>query len=226
MEISSNSVIDNLRRANEPQPKTPDNGRLTQQDFFRLLTTELAQQDPTKPADNNEIISQMTAFSTTSGVEELNKSFTQFANSQTSNQALQASSLVGRNVQVKDNTFGLAEGASAQGKLITDKPASNVFIYVEDQAGNIVQTVPVGNVKAGEFGFVWDGKNADGKQAPEGAYRFRIAGLVEGKASELEARTYRKVDSVTLRGAGGGVVLNLNGGSSIALSDVVEVADS
>ena len=46
MEISSNSVIDDLRRANEPQPETPDNGRLTQQDFFRLLTTELAQQDP------------------------------------------------------------------------------------------------------------------------------------------------------------------------------------
>lgn len=226
MEISSNSVIDNLRRANAPEPETPDNGRLTQQDFFRLLTTELAQQDPTQPADNNEIISQMTAFSTTNGVEELNRSFTQFANTQTSNQALQASSLVGRSVQVNDNTFGLAEGGTAQGKLITDEPATNVFIYVEDQAGNIVQTVPVGNVNAGEFGFVWDGQTSDGEQAPEGAYRFRIAGLVDGQASELEARTYRKVDSVTLRGASGGVLLNLNGGSSIALTDVVEVADS
>ena len=35
--------------------------------------------------------------------------------------------------------------------------------------------------------------------------------------------TYRKVDSVTLAGAGGSILLNLNGGSTMKLSDVVEV---
>ena len=50
-------------------------------------------------------------------------------------------------------------------------------------------------------------------------------GLVEGEASELEAQTYRKVDSVTLAGTGGKIVLNLNGGSAMALEDVVEVSE-
>ena len=34
-------------------------GMLTQADFFALLTKELANQDPTKPVDNNEMISQI-----------------------------------------------------------------------------------------------------------------------------------------------------------------------
>ena len=200
-------------------------GMLTQSDFFALLTKELANQDPTKPVDNNQMISQMTAFSTTDGVRTLNDSFGSFAGSMTSSQALQASSLVGRSVLVEDNVFGMAEGEAVKGKLVSDKPASNVNIYVENVAGEVVQTVPVGNVKAGGITFTWDGQTAKGEPAAAGAYRFRIVGLVEGEASELEAQTYRKVDSVTLAGTGGKIVLNLNGGSAMALEDVVEVSE-
>jgi len=223
--VSGSKPLDNMRWQQEV--KTPESdknrGMLTQEDFFALLTTELSHQDPTKPVENNEMISQMTAFSTTDGVTKLNDQFTSFAASMSSSQALQASSLVGRSVLVDDNVFGMEEGQAVKGKLVTDKAASNVNIYVENVAGEIIQTVPVGNVKAGEFTFSWDGQGSNGGPAPEGAYRFRVAGLVEGEASELQAMTYRKVDSVTLAGTGGSILLNLNGGSTMKLSDVVEV---
>jgi flagellar basal-body rod modification protein FlgD len=202
-----------------------DNGMLTQADFFALLTQELANQDPTKPVDNNEMISQMTAFSTTDGVSKLNESFAGFASSMTSSQALQASSLVGRSVLVDDNVFGMTEGESVKGKIVTSEPASNVNIYVENIAGEIIQTVPVGDIVAGGSAFTWDGQKSDGTAAGTGAYRFRMVGLVDGQVSELQAMTYRKVDSVTLAGSGGGVVLNLNGGSAMKLEDVVEVSE-
>lgn len=224
--VSGSSSLDSLKWQKEDyEVASEDKGMLTQEDFFALLTQELANQDPTEPVDNNEMISQMTAFSTTDGVSLLNDQFTDFASSMSSNQALQASSLVGRSVLVDENVFGLAEGDSVKGKMVTDLPASSVNIYVENAAGEIVQTVPVGSVAAGEFGFTWDGQTSDGEAAPSGAYRFRVAGLVDGQASELQALTYRKVDSVTLAGAGGSILLNLNGGSSMALSDVVEVSE-
>ena len=143
----------------------------------------------------------------------------------TSSQALQASSLVGRSVLVEENIFGMNEGDSVKGKLVSDKPASNVNIYVENVAGEVIQTVPVGKTEAGGFTFTWDGQRSNGEPAAAGAYRFRIVGLVDGKATELEAQTYRKVDSVTLAGSGGNIMLNLNGGSSMALADVVEVSE-
>lgn len=39
-------------------------GSLGQADFLKLLTTQLAQQDPTDPVDNKEMIAQMAQFST------------------------------------------------------------------------------------------------------------------------------------------------------------------
>lgn len=223
--VSGSSLLDSIRwQEKKPVEEDNNNGMLTQADFFALLTQELAHQDPTKPTDNNEMISQMTAFSTTDGVSELNKQFTEFASTMSSSQALQASSLVGRSVLVEDNVFGHTEGEDTQGKIVSDKAASNVTIYVENTAGEIVQTVPVGNMPAGESSFTWDGKTSTGENAGTGAYRFRVVGLVEGQASELQAMTYRKVDSVTLAGAGGNILLNLNGGSTMKLTDVVEVA--
>ncbi len=224
--VKGTNPLDGIRwQKEEYQVAEQDKGMLTQEDFFALLTKELSNQDPTKPVDNNQMISQMTAFSTTDGVQKLNDSFGSFASSMTSSQALQASSLVGRSVLVEDNIFGMAEGEDVKGKLIAEEGASNVSIYVENIAGEVIQTVPVGDVKAGEFGFTWNGQKANGEAAAAGAYRFRVVGLVEGQASELESMTYRKVDSVTLSGAGGNIVLNLNGGSAMNLADVVEVSE-
>ena len=224
--VKGSNPLDGIRwQKEEYKVAEQDKGMLTQADFFALLTKELANQDPTKPVDNNEMISQMTAFSTTDGVQKLNESFDSFSSSMTSSQALQASSLVGRSVLVEDNVFGMSEGEAVKGKLVSDEAASNVNIYVENIAGEIIQTVPVGNVAAGGFTFTWDGQTSKGEPATEGAYRFRIVGLVDGKASEIEAQTYRKVDSVTLAGAGGNIMLNLNGGSAMALADVVEVSE-
>ena len=224
--VSGTNPLDGMRwQKEETKVAEQNNGMLTQEDFFALLTQELSHQDPTKPVENNEMISQMTAFSTTDGVSKLNDKFTEFSNSMSSSQALQASSLVGRSVLVDENAFSLSGGEPVKGKIITDLPASSVFVYVENKAGEIIQTVPVGDLKKGEFAFSWDGKNSNGDVAPDNVYRFRVAGLVDGQASEIQAMTYRKVDSVTLAGAGGNILLNLNGGSAMALSDIVEVSD-
>lgn len=224
--VTGSNPLDSLRWQTEDY-KTSDNknrGMLTQEDFFALLTKELSHQDPTKPTDNSEMISQMTAFSTTDGITQLNEKFEAFANSMTSSQALQASSLVGRTVLVNNNSFVQEAGVPTQGKLSTNKPAQNVMIYVENTKGEIVQTVSVGSVNKGDFPFTWDGKGSNGQPVPDGAYRFRIVGTVDGQASELTAMTYRKVESVTLAGAGGRIELNLKGGNTMALVDVIEVA--
>ncbi|WP_426358536.1 flagellar hook assembly protein FlgD [Pseudocolwellia sp. HL-MZ19] len=224
--VTGGTALDSLRWQQESYTEADNgNGMLTQEDFFSLLTAELAHQDPTEPTDNNEMISQMTAFSTTDGVANLNDQFTSFASTMSSSQALQASSLVGRSVLVDDNVFGMTEGDEVIGKIVTDENASNINIYVENTAGEIIQTVAVGDMAAGEASFTWNGLDGNGDPAPTGAYRFRVAGLVDGQASELQAMTYRKVDSVTLAGAGGDIVLNLNGGTSMALQDVVEVSE-
>lgn len=224
MEITGNDFLTSLRQTEESIIPESSNGELTQADFFSLLTQELAFQDPTDPADNNEIISQVTAFSTTNGVAELNSQFGSFATSASSSQALQASSLVGQSVLVNESDFNLEEGNDAKGKIATALPVTNTVVTVTNAAGAIVQTIPIGNIDAGDFNFEWDGLNSNGEQAPEGNYTFNANGIVDGRSSQLQTLTYRNVDSVTLAGANG-IVLNLNGGTSMSLADVVEVSE-
>jgi flagellar basal-body rod modification protein FlgD len=59
------------RTAPAATPKT-GLGALGQDDFLKLLTTQLQQQDPTDPVDNKEMLAQMAQFSSLAGVSEMN----------------------------------------------------------------------------------------------------------------------------------------------------------
>ena len=56
----------------------PEAGRdwssLGQQDFFRLLTVQMQQQDPFEPVDNKEMLAQMAQFSSLAGISDMNAS--------------------------------------------------------------------------------------------------------------------------------------------------------
>ena len=100
---NTGNALDGLYWGDKPTtPETDGNGALTQSDFFALLTQQLAYQDPTKPVENDQMIAQMTSFTMADGISSLNNNFKDFAAGMNSNQALQASSLVGRTIAAAD----------------------------------------------------------------------------------------------------------------------------
>ncbi|PZQ24182.1 MAG: flagellar hook capping protein [Sphingopyxis macrogoltabida] len=56
-------------------PLVPQNSgmQLGQTDFLRLMTAQLAQQDPFNPVDNQQMVAQMAQFSSLAGVTETNQ---------------------------------------------------------------------------------------------------------------------------------------------------------
>ena len=52
---------------------------LDQTDFLRLMTTQLKYQDPTAPADNQQMVAQMAQFSSVAGISEMNSSLKSIA---------------------------------------------------------------------------------------------------------------------------------------------------
>ncbi len=100
MNTLSNDLNSNLYWQRDPDGKITDeeranagneNQRLTQEDFFSLLAEQLANQDPTKPVDNDQVVAQMTSFTMAVDIELLNTNFTHLAIPLTSIQALQVS---------------------------------------------------------------------------------------------------------------------------------------
>lgn len=69
MELRSTSPVD---LATAPLASKIDGKQLGQGDFLRLMTAQLAQQDPFNPIDNQEMVAQMAQFSSLAGVSETN----------------------------------------------------------------------------------------------------------------------------------------------------------
>ncbi|WP_420381507.1 flagellar hook assembly protein FlgD [Novosphingobium sp.] len=55
-----------------PTSSTNAYSNLNEADFMKLLTTQLANQDPTAPTDNAQMLAQLAQFSTLAGVNQTN----------------------------------------------------------------------------------------------------------------------------------------------------------
>lgn len=200
------------------------NQTLSQEDFFSLLTQQLANQDPTKPVDNDQMVAQMTSFTMADGIERLNDKFSDFATSMTSNQALQASSLIGQEVLLQgDIGYISVEGQSISGVVIAENSVQNLNITIENEVGEIIKTINVGTQAAGNIEFNWDGTDADGNYMPVGNYVVRAQGNLSGESEVLPTAINRHVDSVSLAASSQGIILNLDGDVSVTLDDVIQI---
>ncbi len=200
------------------------NQTLSQEDFFSLLTEQLANQDPTKPVDNDQMVSQMTSFTMADGIEQLNSKFSDFATSMTSNQALQASSLIGQEVLLQGDIGHVsAEGQGISGVVIAERSVQGLDITIENEMGEVIKTISAGTQTAGNVEFNWDGTDASGNAMPAGNYLVRAQGDVGGESMVLPTAIIRHVDSVSLAASSQGIILNLDGDVSVTLKDVIQI---
>lgn len=223
--VRNEGLNQNLRWQEETTPVDDgSNQTLNQEDFFALLTEQLANQDPTKPVDNDQMVAQMTNFTMAEGITDLNEKFEAFSNSMTSNQALQASTLIGQEVLLQGNVGYMTEANPGfSGVVINEKTAQNMQITIENESGEIIKTFEVGTQGAGNIAFNWDGKDSNGNMLPPGNYVVKAQGSVLGEETALPTAINRHVDSVSLAGSSQGVVLNLDGDVSVSLTDVLQI---
>lgn len=218
-------AIDKLRQNKHDEgERVTGTKALDQDDFLSLLTKQLSQQDPSDPVDNDKMIAQMTSFSTLTGINQINDQLSTLSTSLTSNQALQASTLVGQEVLVSNST--LVKGESGEESLIANMnaDAKNAMIRIESEAGELVRTIDAGNLSAGEHRLSWDGLNDNGESLPAGSYKVIVEGDVGGKKQTFPVSTFANVNSVVLGSGDGSVLLNIEGMSKpISIKDVKEI---
>ena len=219
------SYVDSLKQGTAKEKTDAEKaGALTQSDFFALLTQQLAFQDPTKPVENDQMIAQMTSFTMADGISSLNNNFKDFAASMNSNQALQASSLVGRNVLVNSDKLVFDGVNEAVGSAEVPANTSSLTVKVYNSAGELVRSAPAVEPPAGKFDYVWDGKDNNGNVLKGGLYTVKVEAEVAGENQALKTSTYVPVTSVTLGKSTGDMTLNLYGLGAKKLSDILEIA--
>ena len=233
-DISSNTFLNSLtfeqRQKNEADAASEGNkNELGQSAFLELMVTQLENQDPLSPQDNSAFVAQLAQFSSVEGLERLNKNFDSFASSFVSNQALQASSLVGSSVSVPSSTAQLREGDVVGGAVNLPAATTDMSVAIYNEQGGLVQDIPLGAQSAGDVVFRWDGNRLEvngqltdfeaTSQALPGEYRFEVVATQGGEPEQLETSLTANVNSVTV-GSDGQLVLNLAGLGAVNANDV------
>ena len=107
-------------RAAETEKSKAQRQSLGQDDFLALLTTQLKNQDPLSPMDNEAFVAQLAQFSTVSGITEMNKSLSTLAQLAGSDSRAAAPSWLGREVTGADGESGSVSevGFAPDGSLL------------------------------------------------------------------------------------------------------------
>jgi flagellar basal-body rod modification protein FlgD len=203
---------------------TPKKTSLNQDEFLKLMTTQMTHQDPTKPMQNGEFLSQMAQFGTVSGIQDLQQSFKDFASSISSNQALQAASLVGRSVSVSSDQGLLSSGGNIKGSVDLSSSSPNVTLKIlEPATSNVIATKSLGSQSAGPMSFVWDGTNNNGNLASPGVYKVQVETQVDGVNTVLQPDLQARVDSVSMDSSKNSLKVNLSGLGAVDFSQVKQI---
>lgn len=222
-DVISNSGVKKSSNANAASGlggKTANGQTLGKDAFLQLLVTQMQHQNPLDPQDNSEFVAQLAQFSSLEGITSLNDSVNAITGAMGSSQALQASGLVGRSVITQADKAVVDTTKSFTGQVVVPQSITSGTVTVTDKDGKTIKTIDLGEQKAGNADFIWDGTNEKGEKVDPGTYTFTAKTTVDGKSAEMYTLLPATVSSVTISQTGGELMLNLAGLGSVALSKV------
>ncbi|MGD8429212.1 MAG: flagellar hook assembly protein FlgD [Ectothiorhodospiraceae bacterium] len=194
-----------------------------QEDFLKMMITQLKNQDPMNPTDSAQFMSQIAQFTTASGMNELQGSFKEFQQDMQTSESLRAASLVGRDVLVDSDQGYLPSDGELAGTVRIPSSVENLTVSITDDAGQVVRSMKLGQQPAGDLPFTWDGKLADGTPMPAGRYHLSAQTSINGEPMSLQTLANAEVQSVSMSRSGKSPTLHLKGLGELNLAAVRQV---
>lgn len=216
-------TLSSLGLGGRNQATTADN-KLGQDEFMRLMVTQLRNQDPFAPMESGEFLGQLAQFGTVSGIDEVRGALASLAGAMSANQTMQAAGLVDREAYVPAREAWLPPGGEVRGAIDVPTGVANATVSIYDMNGRLVATQRVADSGEAAGEFVWDGSLSDGERADSAYYELRASGDVGGSSVALDVLVSGRVESVSLDGAGGAISLTVTGLGRVDLADVRRVS--
>jgi len=193
---------------------------LGQDDFLKLLTTQLQYQDPMKPMENGEFLGQMAQFSTVTGITEMQTSLQSMVSAYQGSQMSNSASMIGKQALV-DGSWASLQNGKLGGAVQLETAANDLQVNIKDESGLVVANLQMGAQMAGTKEFYWDGTKTNGEQAASGDYYIEAAAVRDGKNSVPATQVYGTVESVQIKN--GEVTLNVSGQGNVTFDQVARL---
>ena len=188
-------------------------------EFLKLLTFQLQNQDPMNPMDQSKFTGELAQFSQLEQLTSLNKKFDEGNKTQGIQDKFYAASFVGKKVVTTGSSIDLKESGDPGEVLFKlDGQASKVMVRILDAKNNVAGEIWKEGLSQGSHQVSWDGVALDGSPAVKGRYTAQVKAWDE-MGQEVGTRTEATgvVQSVTFDQ--GEPVLTVNG-QKVYLRDV------
>ncbi len=187
-------------------------------DFLRLLTTQLQNQDPLSPMDSTEFTNQLVAFT---GVEQqinTNQKLDNLVAMGVGNGFTSALSYVGMDINYLSAEMNFDGATPVKINYALEKNAKTAKINIMDEQGKTIYSKDI-NPSVGNRDFTWDGSLTNGGKAKPGTYQLKIS------AFDTDDAVVKSTTVVTGRVRGietqNGLIFALVGDRAVALSTII-----
>ncbi len=203
---------------NELFKEGPHN-QMGKDEFLKLLTFQLQNQDPMNPMDQSKMTGELAQFSQLEQLTSLNKKFEDGNKTQGIQDKFYAASFVGKKVVTTGSSIDLKENGDAGDVLFKiDAPAAKVMVRILDSKNNISGEIWKEGMSEGSHQITWDGVALDGSPAVKGTYTVQVKAWDQmGQPIGTRTEATGVVQSVTFEQ--GEPVLTVNG-QKVFLRDV------
>ena len=209
--------INSSEKSNVPKAKD----QLGQEDFLKLMTTQLQNQDPFAPMENGEFIAQMAQFSTVTGITSMDESLKNVAAKLGETRIATAANMLGHSVLVPGKIARADDDGSVNGVIDLPSASTNVNVVFKSQNGEIIDTINLGNQSSGLVGFAWHGAPKEMIENDEPIFVEAYAN--SGKGMEgVSSSIFAEVLSSSAGDGESGVMLDVRDYGTISANEVIK----
>lgn len=193
---------------------------LGQEDFLKLMTAQLSNQDPFQPQSNDQMIAQMAQFSTVSGITQLNSTLSGIQSTISDNRIATAANFVGKTVLVPGNVALPDDTGAISGAVDLPSDATGLTLQITKENGELVKSIDLGANSAGLVGFEWDGKDARGNKVGASRYLVKATMTAAGKQTAAATDVYAPITEATVGTSTADQKFKVGGIGTVGLSDI------
>jgi flagellar basal-body rod modification protein FlgD len=224
MSIDTSTVTSASQAAQQPA-NAQGSDVLGKNEFLKILTAQLANQDPTQPMDSNAFVAQLAQFSSLEQAQNTNDTLTQMlALQQTTGQTGNVSvavAAVGKQASYNASQMTLSAGGTISVNANLASAATTVQMVVTDANGNTVQSTTLDPMAAGNNTVTWNGLNDAQQAQPPGTYSIQVyATDISGNPVSVTQQACGLVTGVTFQNGAAQLMI---GNTPVSLSDVISI---
>lgn len=193
--------------------------------FLLLLLTQLQNQDPTSPMENEQMTAQLAQFSQLEQLQNMNDAVNTMTGYIQAQNQFQTLNMIGKDVLAESELVSVTDGKPDMNvSVITTEPCK-IIAYIVDSKGNQLRKIDMGLVEEpGEHQLKWNGRDNNNNKIEDGAYALQVTATdLSGKILEdgVYPQVSGKISSVSFD-ASGQPVIHM-GNATLNLGQVLQI---